>query len=265
MSILDAILLGLIQGVTEFLPISSSGHLVLANKFLGLDDNFTFSVLLNIGSLLVLIIFYRRKIWDIIKRLFTNSEWSLVLKVIMATVPAVIIGVIFSIQIEYLNSLIWVVVTMLFIVGVLMIAISKPDQYADEREIEKSVGWKSAAKIGIAQAIALIPGTSRSGITILTGIRNKLSVERAAEFSFLLAIPIIAGATLKTLLSDGGMNFVRNNLGMFLVGNLVCFISGYIAISFMMRLIAKKGLKDFGWYRICLASLLVILLVSGSI
>ena len=263
MTVIDAILLGLIQGVTEFLPISSSGHLVLANAFLGLDDNFTFSVLLNIGSLLVLIIFYRRKILDIIKRLFTKSEWRFVLKLIVATVPAVIIGVVFGDQIEYLNSLVWVVTIMLFVVGILFVFISKPSENADDREVEQSVNWKSTLKIGIAQAIALIPGTSRSGITILTGIRSKLSVERAAEFSFLMAIPIIAGATFKTLLSDGGIQFVTNNLDKFLIGNLVCFVSGYIAISSMMKLIANRGLKDFGWYRVLLAIFLGALLLAG--
>jgi undecaprenyl-diphosphatase len=263
MSIINAIILGLVQGITEFLPISSSGHLVIASQLLGIGNAFTFDVLLNFGSLLALIIYYRERIWSIILRIFSGKEWSLVLKVITATIPAVIIGLAFNDYIEKMNGMIWVVIIMLIVVGIPMIIAGEANKNADDREIEKSVGWRLTVKTGLAQALALIPGVSRSGITILTGLRNNLSAARAAEFSFLLAIPIIAGASLKTLVSSNGINFVKNNLMAFTVGNIVCFVSGMLAISFLIKLISKRGLKDFGWYRVILAVLLAVLAIIG--
>ena len=265
MNFIDAIILGLVQGITEFLPISSSGHLVVTSHFLGVGSNFTFDVLLNFGTLLALIIYYRIRIMSIIKRTFSGKEWTLLTKIIVATIPAIAFGVLFKDQIEKLNEMLWVVVVMLIIIGIPMILVGKANKEADDREIEKSVGWESTIKIGIAQAIALIPGTSRSGITILIGLRSNLSVAKAAEFSFLLAIPIIAGASLKTLLTDGGLVFVKNNLGVVLVGNMASFLAGILAVSFLIKFVSKRGLKDFGWYRIGLAVILIILGVTGII
>ncbi len=259
MLIINAIILGLVQGLTEFLPISSSGHLVIASHLLKLDDAFTFDVLLNFGSLLALVVYYRQRIWSIIVRIFGGKEWLLLTKVIVATIPAVVIGLLFNSQIQKLDNMIWVVIAALIIFGIPMILAGKANPDADDREIEQSVGWKLSIKTGLAQTLALIPGVSRSGITILTGLRNNLSAERAAEFSFLLAIPIITGASLKTLLSNGGMEFVKNNMAAFAIGNIVCFIAGILAINFMIKLIANKGLKYFGWYRIILAAVLIVL------
>lgn len=263
MSIINAIIMGLMQGITEFLPISSSGHLVIASHLLGIGNVFTFDVLLNFGSLLALIIYYRKRVWSIIVRIFSGNEWLLLAKVAIATVPAVLVGLIFKDQIEQLNGMVWVVVLMLILVGIPMILAGRANKNADDREIEKSVGWKLSLKTGVAQAISLIPGVSRSGITILTGLRNNLSAAKAAEFSFLLAIPIIAGASLKTLLSSSGIDFVKNNLMAFTIGNIVSFVSGILAISFLINLISKRGLKDFGWYRIILAIILISLALIG--
>ena len=264
MSIIDAIVLGLVQGVTEFIPISSSGHLVITSHLLGVGSVFTFDVLLNLGTLLALVIFYRKRIWSIIVRIFSGSEWKLLAKVILATIPAVAIGVLLRSQIEWLNGMIWVVIAMLVVIGIPMILVGREKKTADNREIEKSVGWRATAAIGIAQALALIPGTSRSGITILAGLRSNLSAARTAEFSFLLAIPIIAGASFKTLL-DGGFEFISNNMGVVLVGNIASFVAGMLAVSFFIKFISKNGLKVFGWYRIGLASILAILVLVGII
>lgn len=263
MSIINAIILGLVQGITEFLPISSSGHLVITSHLLGIGNAFTFDVLLNFGSLIVLIIFYRKRIWSIIVRIFSGKEWLLLAKVVIATIPAVTIGLLLNKQIEQLNGLVWVSIIMLIVVGIPMIIAGKTNKNADDREVEKSVGWKLSIKTGLAQALSLIPGVSRSGITILTGLRNNLSAARAAEFSFLLAIPIIAGASFKTLLSSDGMNFVKHNFAAFTIGNIVCFVSGMLAINFLIKLISKRGLKDFGWYRVILAVILIILSLLG--
>ncbi len=263
MSIINAIILGLVQGITEFIPISSSGHLVIVAHLLHLSNAFTFDTLLNIGSLLALIVYYRKKIWSIIVRAVKGREWPLILKIIAACIPAVIIGLLFDSQISALNDMVWVVTVAMLIVGLLMVVFGHAEASADDREIEKSVDWPTAGKIGLAQTFALIPGVSRSGITILTGLRSRLSAAKAAEFSFLMAIPIIAGAWFLTLISHDGRTLLQHNLLAFSIGNIVCFIAGMLAINFLIKFIGRRGLKDFGWYRIILAILLIILLITG--
>jgi undecaprenyl-diphosphatase len=198
-------------------------------------------------------------------RVLKGQDWKLFGQLIAATIPAVFFGFLLADQIEQLNNNIWVVVVMLVAVGIVMIIAGKPNENADDREIEKSVSWPIALKIGAIQALALIPGTSRSGVTILMGLRNNLSARRAAEFSFLLAIPVLAGGSLKMLTSDKGQALIQNNFGPFLVGNIVAFVSGMLAISFLLKLLGTRGLKDFGWYRIGLGVVLSILLITGII
>ena len=265
MSIFNAIVLGLIQGVTEFAPVSSSGHLVIFNHLLNAGNAFTFDVLLNFGTLFALIIFYRKRIVSIIQRFFKPQGWVLVVKVIMATIPAVAVGLVMRDQIEILNGWIWLVIAMQVLVGVPMIIIGRQNKDCDDREMEQSVGWKTSLKIGLMQMLALIPGVSRSGITILTGLRLNLSAARAAEFSFLMAIPVLAGGATKTLLSSEGQDFITNNMATFIVGNIFAFIAGMLVINFLIKWIAKRGLKDFGWYRICLATVLSCLLIFNVI
>ncbi len=265
MSYLDAIILGLTQGITEFIPVSSSGHLVIMSHLLGLDSAFTFDVLLNIGTLTALIIYYRVRIWSLIVRVFKGKDTKLFLQLIVATIPAVIFGYTLNSQIEKLNEMIWVVIVMLVVVGVLMIFMGNAKPGADDEEIEKSVSWPTSIKIGLAQAIALIPGTSRSGITILVGLRSGLSAKRAAEFSFLLAIPVMIGGIANTIIGDGGISFITDNMGVIIVGNIVSFVSGIIAIGFLLKLLSNSGLRDFGYYRIGLAAVLIVLLALGKI
>lgn len=265
MSLLHAIILGLVQGLTEFIPVSSSGHLVIVSHLLGLNNAFTFDSLLNFGTLLALIIYFRARIWSLIIRMFKGKEWPLILKVIIATVPAIVAGVMLDKQIEHLNTIVPVVIVMLILVAIPMIVWGKENAKANNEEIEKSISKMTSIKIGIAQAFALIPGVSRAGLTILTGLRCNLSAKRAAEFSFLLAIPVIAGASFKILLSQEGTDFVSNNLGATVVGNIMSFLSGLLAVSFFISLLGKRGLKDFGWYRLGLAVVLIILLITGII
>jgi undecaprenyl-diphosphatase len=265
MDYIDAIILGLVQGLTEFIPVSSSGHLVIFNYLLGTPDSFAFDVLLNVGTLSALLVYYRVRIKDLITRTVVGKEWALLSKLLAATIPAFAIGLLFGDGIKALNNMVWVVVVMLVIVGVLMIIYGSPNKDADDKPLEESITWPIARNVGLAQAIALIPGTSRSGITILAGLRSNLSAARAAEFSFMLAIPTIAGATIKVMILDGGWTYVANNFGVVLVGNIVSFASGLFAIGFLLRLLSTRGLKDFGWYRIGLAAVLSVLLVTGII
>jgi undecaprenyl-diphosphatase len=265
MNYLDAFILGLVQGLTEFIPVSSSGHLVITNYLLGVNDGFIFSVLLNFGTLSALLVFYRQKIVQILKKSIIGKEWFLLAKLAVSTVPAVIIGFLFASQIEKLNVMPWVVIIMLVSVGIIMIKYGSARPDASDEPIEESVNYRTAIKVGMAQAIALIPGTSRSGITILTGLQSKLSASKAAEYSFLLAIPTILGASLKVFFFDGGVDFVKTNFGVFLVGNITSFISGLLAVAFLIKLLSTRGLKDFGWYRIGLAAVLAVLLITGVI
>jgi undecaprenyl-diphosphatase len=265
MSFLDSMILGLIQGVTEFIPVSSSGHLVIVSHILGLGDTFAFDVLLNFGTLLALMTYYQKRIWQIIKRLITGKQFKLIALLMMATIPAATVGLLFDEQISNLNTKVWVVIIMLIVVGIPMIIFGRENTPANDEELDKTISWTTSIKIGLAQAIALIPGTSRSGITILAGLKCGLSAKKAAEFSFLLAIPIIAVASFKMLFSEAGLNYVNDNLGAVIIGNLVSFATGLLAVKFLISLIGKRGLKDFGWYRLGLAIVLIILLVTGII
>lgn len=265
MTYFDAIILGLVQGITEFLPISSSGHLVITSNLLNVSNAFTFDVLLNFGTLLALIIYYKSRIWSLLVRTVKGKEWDLLTKILVATIPAAVFGVVLSDQIHKLNEMVWVVIIMLLVIGILMIVKGQPNKNANDTKLEKSISWPITWRVGLAQALTLIPGSSRSGLTILTGIRSNLSAAKAAEFSFLLAIPIIAGASIKTLLSSEGLGFVKNNMSVVIVGNLASLISGLLAINFLIKLISKRGLKDFGWYRVGLATLLIILAIAGII
>lgn len=265
MSYLDAIILGLVQGLTEFIPVSSSGHLVIMNHLLGTTGNFEFDVLLNFGTLMALIVYYRIRIWELIVRSLSGKEWKLLAKLAAATIPAVCVGLAFGDTIKLLNENIWIVIVMLVVIGVIMIKYGAAREDASDEPLEKSLSWRTTAKVGVAQAVALIPGTSRSGITILAGLQSKLSAAKAAEFSFLLAIPTILGATLKVFFLDGGYQFVQQNVGVVVVGNIVSFTAGILAVSFLLKLLSSRGLKDFGWYRIGLAVVLTILLITGII
>ena len=265
MSYLDAIILGLVQGLTEFIPVSSSGHLVIFNYILGTPDSFAFDVLLNVGTLSALLVYYRKRIAELLVKTFVGKEWLLLSKLLAATIPAFAVGLIFGSQIKALNNMVWVVVFMLVVVGVLMIKYGNPNKDADDAPLESSISWPIARNVGLAQAIALIPGTSRSGITILAGLRSNLSAARAAEFSFMLAIPTIAGASIKVMILDGGWSYVVANPGVVLVGNIVSFASGLFAIGFLLKLLSTRGLRDFGWYRIGLAAVLSVLLLTGII
>ena len=190
MSIIDAIILGLVQGLTEFIPVSSSGHLAIIDRLTPISGSFEFDVLVNFGTLLALVIFFRERILEIIERIRGGGDNRLARNIVISTIPAVVAGGLFSdffesdgVRSEY------VVIAMLFIVGVLMIIPWKTETSPDKPESLYRVPKPEALYIGLAQMIALVPGTSRSGITVLAGRLSKLTYKRAAEYSFLMAHP----------------------------------------------------------------------------
>lgn len=254
MTIIQSIILGAVQGITEFLPISSSGHLILARHVFGIPSTFEFDVLLNIGTLVALLIFFRARIIKILNDIFKKKNYKYAIYVLTATIPTLIVGFIGNDLFKKLDNYTWLIVFMLVLIGALMVIYGKEKS---KREITQ----KDSYFIGAAQVAALIPGTSRSGITILTALIRGVGIREAAEFSFMLAIPTISGALVHTLLGADAISYAKDNLGIIIFGNVASFAFGVLAVKTLMQLMANRGLRPFGWYRIGLGSLLTVLLL----
>jgi undecaprenyl-diphosphatase len=258
MSILDALLLGIIQGLTEFIPVSSSGHLVLMQEALNVSNaGLAFDVLLHIGTLAALLIYFHKDIVKLASGLFSKNEHTkLAWLIVLATIPAVIAGILVADYAETTFRSLYLVSFNLIFVGVLMILA----EYIAERRktsmrLEK-IGRRQAVYIGLAQAAALLPGVSRSGATITAGIFTGIERVAATRFSFLLAIPAIAGATLKIII-DGSVQQSDIGNGVILAGIVTSFASGLFAIHFLIRFLSKHSLRIFAYYRIALGLLVV--------
>lgn len=257
---LEAVILGLIQGLTEFIPISSSGHLVIAQTFMTGASDHLFLEFINIGTMLALLVFFRKKIWKIILDVFVNKNFILARNIIITAIPAGLVGFILASFIEHTPffTSATVVVFTLAIVGLVMVVLEKLPKLSPVKDGEKLPWWR-ALIIGGAQVLALIPGTSRSGSTIIAGRLMGLSPAEAAEYSFLASLPIMAGVTLKVLLTD--TDYLVANAGTLFVSNLAAFLSGLLAVGFLMRYLSKHSLAVFGWYRIGLAVILATILL----
>lgn len=262
MTILEAIILGLIQGLSEFIPISSSGHLVIAQYFMNGASDHLFLEWINVGTVLALIIYFRQRIWGAIKDVLVGKDYRLAINIIIAMLPAGLIGFLFADFIEthpFFGS-VWTVVVTLFVVGVLLVVLEKLPKLSkvkDEAELPKP----RALTIGLVQVLALIPGTSRSGSTIIAGRLMGLNAAKAAEFSFLVSIPIMLGVITKVLVKESDRAYLMNNLDTLLIGNFVALISGLLAVGFLMRYLEKRSLALFGYYRIGLALVLATVLL----
>jgi undecaprenyl-diphosphatase len=247
-----AIVLGVVQGLTEFLPVSSSGHLEIA-KFILRDESvgeasLLMTVVLHIATALSTIVVFRREIGEILKGLLRfrwNEEWQFALKIVLSMIPAVVIALTLEKQLESLFSQNMILVGgMLLITGTLLMLADRA------RSTFKNVGWLDALAIGIAQAIALLPGISRSGATISTSVLLGIDREKAARFSFLMVVPLILGYIPKKLLSS---EFRQSGLDdvqwlPLLAGFAAAFISGYFACRWMIELVKKAKLTYFSIY-----------------
>lgn len=260
MHFIETIILGLIQGVTEFIPISSSGHLVIAqNYFSGASDHL-FLEFINIGTLLALLVFFRKKIINITKDVFLNKQYKLATNILITAIPAGAVGYFLSDFIStdaFFGSLVTVAIS-LAVVGIVMIFIEKLPK-ASEVKNGTGLSHSRAFYIGIAQIFALIPGVSRSGSTIIAGRLSGLGSAAAAEYSFLASIPIMLGVTLKIFLSDS--NYLAENIGVLALSNAVAFVSGMIAIGFLMKYLSTRSLAIFGWYRLALSLILGLIIL----
>jgi len=259
METIDAIILGIIQGLTEFLPVSSSGHLELGKAILGDDsipeESLLFTVVLHFATALSTIVIFRKDIWEIIKGLLQfkkNEETLFSLRIIVSMIPAVLIGLFFEEQLEQLfGGNIAFVGGMLIITAILL-------WFADKaKDTSKIVTTPNAFVIGIAQAIAMLPGISRSGATISTSVLLGNDKTKAARFSFLMVIPLIFGKIAKDLLS-GDLNISTENATPLILGFIAAFISGLFACTWMISLVKKSKLSYFALYCVSVGIIAII-------
>lgn len=249
MSLLESIILGIIQGLTEFLPVSSSGHLEIAKAIFGdklvAHDSLTFTVVLHFATALSTIVIFRKEIWEILKGLFQfkwNEETKFSLRIIISMIPAVIIGLFYEEKLESLfGGKIMFVGFMLLITALLLLLADRA------KNTSKSVSFKNAFIIGISQAIAMLPGISRSGATISTSVLLGVDRTKAARFSFLMVVPLIFGKVAKDMMS-GGISFSGDQFGIMSAGFIAAFISGLFACSWMISLVKRSKLSYFAIY-----------------
>ncbi|MCX6640129.1 MAG: undecaprenyl-diphosphatase UppP [bacterium] len=260
MSYLNTIILGVVQGLTEFLPVSSSGHLVLAQHLLGLTGpQLAFDIMLHLGTLLAVVIYFRRDIMEIVLSAASRSgkrdgrRWMLM--IILATIPTGLIGFFFKDKFESLFGDPHLVAMMLLVTAALLFI---ADRLVIQRRNPSKLTVSSSLIVGIVQGIAIIPGISRSGSTIAAGIFTGLDARTAARFSFLVSIPAILGATfleLKDLAGITGADYLP-----YLTGTVVASVVGYLAIGFLMNVLMKRKLWTFGVYLLVIGVLGLILL-----
>ena len=271
---LQSIIIAIVEGLTEFLPVSSTGHMIITENMLGvpIDDPFVnaFTVIIQFGAILAVVWLYWKRFFKLGKVEEGVTGWRAFLqkydfywKLLVAFIPAALIGLLLGDFIEQLMGNVWVVAVMLVVVGVLLLFV---DKWFDRSE-DKPMTERRAFTIGLYQCIAMIPGTSRSFATIAGGMQQGLTRKTAAEFSFFLAVPTMAAATgyelLKMILKEENRQLLSDNVGVLIIGCVVAFIVAVLAIKFFISFLTKYGFKAFGWYRIVVGGLILALLLSG--
>ncbi len=262
MNVLETFVLGLTQGLTEFIPVSSSGHLVIVQEFFSGASDHLFLEFVNIGTLLALLVYFRKRIAAIITDIFVRKKYKLARNIILTSVPAGAVGYAladFIANTPFFGSVLTVTVT-LAAVGLLMVVLEKLPRASPLKSGEELTALRALA-VGGAQMLALIPGVSRSGSTIITGRLMGLSSAQAAEYSFLASLPIMLGVTLKVFIKSSDRAYFIDHLPMLLLSNAIAFASGLLAVGFLMRYLSKHNLAGFGWYRSGLAAVLAIILL----
>ncbi|CAM3581880.1 undecaprenyl-diphosphate phosphatase [Flavobacterium gelidilacus] len=255
MNTLQAIILAIIEGLTEFLPVSSTGHMIIASSFFGIaQDDFTklFTIVIQLGTILSVVVLY-------FKRFFQSVDFYF--KLFVAFIPAVVLGLLLS---DFIDSLLENPITVaisLVIGGVLLLKVDDWFGNTPKEEVPEEISYPTAFKIGLFQCLAMIPGVSRSGASIVGGMTQKLSRTTAAEFSFFLAIPTMFGATVKKSYDFYKAGFVLTDeqINLLIIGNVVGFVVALIAIKSFIGYLSKHGFKIFGYYRI-IAGIAVLLI-----
>ena len=263
--ILKAIFLGIVEGITEWLPISSTGHMILVDEFIKLDVSKEFldmfMVVIQLGAILAVLVLYFHKLNPFSRKktlVERKQTWSLWLKVIIACLPAAVIGLIFDDKINELFFNAWTIAITLIVYGVLFIIVEIFNRKRKPKIIELSqLPYTMAFLIGVFQLLALIPGTSRSGVTIITALLLGASRFVAAEFTFFLAIPVMLGASALKLVKFG-FSYTGLEIAILIAGVLTAFLVSVLAIKFLMKYIKKHDFKIFGVYRILLGIAVII-------
>lgn len=256
--LLCALILGLVEGLTEFLPVSSTGHLILTGQLLGFNDEKgkVFEIVIQFAAILAVVWEYRTRLFHTLLSVTKEaSSKRLAINLIVAFLPSAILGFLFLKQIKahLFNP---IVVASAFIIGGLLILWAERREHTIKADTIDDITWKDALKVGLAQALAMIPGTSRSGATIIGGLFFGLSRLAAAEFSFFLAIPTMFAATLYDVYKHRDL-FSLNDLSLFAVGSAVSFLSAFLAVRGLIRFISRHDFTVFAWYRIAFGLLVI--------
>lgn len=262
MNIVQSIIIGIVEGITEFIPISSTGHMIIAEKLLGIPENeFTemFTVAIQLGAILAVVVLYWKKFFD-----FKNVRFYL--KLLVGVIPAIILGLLFSKKIDQMMQSTMIVALAILVGGIVLIFI---DQFFNhpKKQSEKQVSYTNSVIIGIWQCLAMIPGMSRSAASIIGGMQQKLTRSAAAEFSFFLAVPTMIAATgyklFKHYHTNGG--FTGPEIKLLVIGNAVAFVVALLAIKFFIEFLKKHGFRVWGIYRTIVGLVLLILIYTGYI
>ncbi len=259
MTLFEAIIIAIVEGLTEYLPVSSTGHMIIAGSLLNIEpDEFSklYIVAIQLGAILAVVVLYWRKFIDF-------TKWKFFLKLFIAVIPALVLGFLFSDSIDALLESPTTVAIALLLGGILLLFI---DRYFTRNTIdrEEDISNKKAFLTGLWQCLAMIPGVSRSAASIIGGMQQGLTRRLAAEFSFFLAVPTMCAATGYKLI-QGYQTFTAEHIKFLIVGNLVAFVVAILAIKFFIGFLQKYGFRLFGWYRIFAGIVLLILIWQGII
>jgi undecaprenyl-diphosphatase len=258
MSIVEAVILAIVEGLTEFLPVSSTGHMIIASSVMGIaSDPFTktFTVAIQLGAILSVVLLYWKNFFQ---------SWAFYFKLLVAFIPAAVLGLLLNDYIDQLLESVEVVAVMLIVGGVVFLWIDNLFKVTEEHG-NTEITYAQALKIGFFQTISLVPGVSRSAATIIGGLTQRLTKKAAAEFSFFLAVPTMFAATAYKLLKfyKAGNSFGSHEITLLAIGNIVAFVVAFLAIRSFISFLTRHGFKIFGYYRIALGLIILILSYLG--
>lgn len=275
LNLLQTIVIAIVEGLTEFLPVSSTGHMIITQHILGVkstDFVKAFTFIIQFGAILSVVCLYWKNFFQLNHALISDNtsllkrflhKYDFYWKLLVAFIPAAVLGLLFSDVIDEMLESVTVVAVMLIVGGIFMLFCDRIFGNGDEKTV---LTEKRAFLIGLFQCISMIPGVSRSMATIVGGMAQKLTRKKAAEFSFFLAVPTMFAATvykMAKLFMDGGIEIISANLTTLIVGNIVAFIVALLAIKFFISFVTKYGFVAFGWYRIVVGSAILIMSFLG--
>ena len=276
MTILETIIIAIVEGLTEFLPVSSTGHMVITQNLLGVESTVfvkAFTFIIQFGAILSVVVLYWKRFFQLNRTPAPEGasafkkflhKYDFYWKLFVAFIPAAVFGLLFSDAIDAMLESVTVVAVTLILGGIFMLFCDKIfNKGSDKTELTE----KRAFNIGLFQCISMIPGVSRSMATIVGGMSQKLTRKNAAEFSFFLAVPTMLAATMFKMIGlltdEASFNVLKENLDILIIGNAVAFIVAMLAIKFFISFVTKYGFKAFGWYRIIIGAIILLMLMTG--